>query len=171
MKRVAVLVADLFEDVELWYPYYRLIEGGYDADLVGCEAGQEHHGKRGTTAKVQTAAGDVSASDLAAVVIPGGYSPDHMRRCPPMVDLVREVGESGKPVAAICHGPWMLASTGLLEGRTATSFFSVKDDVVNAGALWVDQEVVEDGNIITSRRPDDLPHFMKTLLLALESLS
>lgn len=167
--RVAVLVAELYEDPELIYPYYRLLEEGHAVDLVGCEEGTAYQGKRGTEMSSTAAAADLNASDLDAVVIPGGYSPDHMRRCPAMVDLVREMGDSGKPVGAICHGPWMLASAGLLEGKTATSFFSIKDDVVNAGAEWVDEETVHDGNLITARSPADLPAFMRKFIEVLEA--
>lgn len=166
--RIAVLTADLFEDVELWYPYYRLREAGHEVDLVGCDEGTTHEGKRGTRVTTTAAASDIDPADLDAVVVPGGYSPDHMRRCRAMVDLVRAVGESNKPVAAICHGPWMLASAGLLSGRRATSFPSIRDDVTNAGAEWIDREVVNDGGIITSRNPDDLPSFMAELLAALD---
>lgn len=162
--RVAVLIADLYEDSELIYPYYRLLEEGHEVDLVGCEAGVEHHGKRGTSMTSTAAAPNVNASDLDALVVPGGYSPDHMRRCRALVDLVRQVGQSGKPVGAICHGPWMLVSAGLLDGRTATSFFSIRDDVINAGAHWVDEETVRDGNLITARSPADLPSFMRAFL-------
>jgi PfpI family intracellular protease len=114
---IAVLVADLFEDVELWYPYYRLLEAGHTVDLVGCEKGTEHQGKKGTSVTTTAAASSVDPATYDAVVVPGGFSPDYMRRCQPMVDLVREVGEAGKPVAAICHGPWMLASAGLAQGK------------------------------------------------------
>lgn len=167
MSHVAVLTADLFEDVELWYPYYRLQEAGHQVDLVGCETGTTHKGKRGTTATTTAAAGELDVSLLDGVVIPGGFSPDYMRRCPDLVNLVTEMGRSAKPTAAICHGPWMLASAGLLEDRDATSFHSIKDDIVNAGARWHDREVVRDENIITSRSPDDLPAFMRAVLKAL----
>lgn len=165
---VALLTADLFEDVELWYPYYRLQEAGHQVELVGCEKNVEHQGKKGTVARTTVAASELDPGEIDAVVIPGGYSPDHMRRCPAMVDLVRAAGMAGKPVAAICHGPWMLASAGLLSGRQATSFFSIRDDIVNAGADWVDGEVVRDGNIVTSRRPADLPAFMREVIDSLE---
>lgn len=168
MSHVAVLTADLFEDVELWYPYYRLQEAGHQVDLVGCEAKTTHEGKRGTTATTTAAAADIATPSLDAVVVPGGFSPDYMRRCPDLVDLVAEMGRSGKPTAAICHGPWMLASAGLLEDVDATSFHSIKDDIVNAGARWHDREVVRDDNIITSRSPDDLPAFMREVLAALD---
>jgi protease I len=162
--RVAVLIADLYEDAELIYPYYRLLEDGHEVDLVGCEAEVGYRGKRGTTMTSTAAAAEVHAPELDGVVVPGGYSPDHMRRCPALVDLVREIGQSSKPVGAICHGPWMLASAGLLEGKTATSFFSIRDDLINAGANWVDEETVRDGNVITARAPADLPSFMHTFL-------
>lgn len=166
--RTAVLVADLYEDTELLYPYYRLQEAGHDVEVIGARSDTVYEGKKGTSMKSTMAASDADASDFDAVVIPGGYSPDHMRRSVPMVDFVREMGESGKPVAAICHAPWMLASAELLEGRKATSFHSIKDDVVHAGAEWVDDDAVRDGNIITSRHPGDLPAFMRTLLAALD---
>lgn len=167
MKRIAVMTADMFEDVELWYPYYRLLEEGHRVDLVGCEEGESHTGKKGTEVTTTVAASDIDASDLDAVVIPGGFSPDYMRRCNAMVDLIRQVGLSHKPTAAICHGPWMLASAGLLQGRDATSFYSIRDDIENAGAQWHDKQVVRSDNIITSRSPDDLPAFMRELIAAL----
>ncbi len=166
--RVAVLTADMFEDVELWYPYYRLLEEGHQVDLVGCKAGVTHTGKKGTSAEASVSASDLDPDDVDAIVVPGGFSPDYMRRCPSMVGLVRAVGEAEKPVAAICHGPWMLASAGLVSGRRVTSYPSIRDDVVNAGGDWSDEEVVTDGNIITSRRPADLPAFMRTVVEALE---
>lgn len=168
MKRIAVLAADLYEDIELLYPYYRLIEAGHTPEVIGCEAGVTHTGKHGTTIETTSSAHDVTADDFDAVVVPGGYSPDKMRRCEPMVQLVETAGASGRPVAAICHGPWMLASAGLLADRRATAFFSIRDDVVNAGATWVDGPAVIDGNILTSRSPDDLPQFMRALLEMLD---
>lgn len=164
---VAVLVAPLFEDSELLVPYYRLQEEGHEVVLVGAEAETTYRGKHGVPAVSDVAAADVKPADIDAVVIPGGYSPDHMRRSPEMVALVREVGMAGRPVAAICHGPWMLASAGLLEGRKLTSFSSIRDDLENAGGAWVDEEVVVDSNLITSRSPDDLPAFCRELVAAL----
>ena len=165
-KRAAVLVEKMYEDPELWYPVYRLREAGCQVTLVGPEAGQTYPSKHGYPARSDRAARDVSADDFDLLVIPGGYSPDHMRRCEPMVRLVSTMAEQGKVVAAICHGPWLLCSTQALKGRRATCFFSIKDDVINAGATYVDAEVVRDGNLITSRKPDDLPAFMRAALQA-----
>lgn len=165
--RVAILIADIYEDVEFFYPYYRLLEAGHAVDVVGCESGHSYAGKKGTSFKSTVAAADIDPAEIDAVVIPGGYSPDHMRRCSPMVELVRRAGQEGKLVAAICHGPWMLASARLLDGRKVTSFPSVSDDLVNAGADWVDEETVVDGNLITARKPDDLPAFMRAVVAAL----
>ena len=156
----------MYQEMEVWYPIYRLREAGCKVTLVGPEAGQSYASKLGYPVKSDRAARDVSADDFDLLVIPGGYAPDHMRRCAAMIRLVSAMAEQGKPVAAICHGPWMLCSTQALKGRKATCFFAIKDDVINAGGKYVDAEVVRDGNIITSRKPDDLPAFMQTILQA-----
>jgi protease I len=165
-KRAAVLVEQMYQEMEVWYPVYRLREAGCKVTLVGPEAGQTYPSKLGYPVKSDRAAKDVSADDFDLLVIPGGYAPDHMRRCEAMIKLVSAMAEQGKPVAAICHGPWLLCSTQALKGRKATCFFAIKDDVINAGGKDVDQEVVRDGNLITSRKPDDLPAFMQTLIEA-----
>jgi protease I len=164
--RAAVLLEQMYQEMEVWYPVYRLREAGCKVTLVGPEAGQTYASKLGYPAKSDKAAKDVKADDFDMLVIPGGYAPDHMRRCEPMIRLVSTMAEHGKPVAAICHGPWMLCSTQALKGRKATCFFAIKDDVINAGGKYIDAEVVRDGNIITSRKPDDLPAFMQTILQA-----
>lgn len=165
-SRVALLIEDVYEDLEFWYPFYRLKEAGCEVTVVG--TGKEgYSGKNGLAATEDASIDDVSPADFDAVVIPGGYAPDRMRRRPEMVDLVREMDARGAVVAAICHAGWMLASAGVVEGRTVTSFFAIEDDLVNAGAEWVDREVVRDGNLITSRTPDDLPAFLRTILDAL----
>jgi protease I len=161
---IAVLTAPLFEDVELWYPYYRLIEAGHAVELVAAEADREYRGKQGTTARSTMSAADARSAALDGVVIPGGFSPDHMRRSADMVDLVHEIGVAGRPTAAICHGPWMLVSAGLVDKRRVTSFRSIRDDLVNAGAEWLDEPVVVDDNLVTSRTPADLPAFMPAVL-------
>ena len=167
-KRVAVLVADLYQELEFWYPYYRFKEAGAEVVAVGSEAGKVYKSKNGYPAKADRAASEVSADQFDAVVIPGGYAPDLMRRDEHMVRFVREMHERGKVVAAICHAGWMLVSAGILQGKRATSFFSIRDDMRNAGAEWVDEPVVRDGNLITSRVPDDLPAFCQAILEALQ---
>ena len=166
-KRVILFVEEMYNDLEFWYPYYRLKEAGAEVTVVGSGRVGEYHGKSGTTTKADAAANEVKAQDYDGLVIPGGYAPDHMRRHPEMVRLVKNMFEAGKVVAAICHAGWMLASAEILQGRTVTSFFAIKDDLVHAGANWVDKEVVVDGKLITSRKPDDLPAFMKAILAAL----
>ncbi len=163
-KRFAVLVEDLYEDQELWYPVRRLAEAGADVTLVGPQAGVTYKSKYGYPATSERGADELSADDFDGVVIPGGYAPDRMRRHEAMVDLVRQTFQAGKIVAAICHAGWMLCSAGVLHGKEATSFSAIKDDLTNAGARWVDREVVQDGNLITSRTPDDLPDFMRTII-------
>lgn len=166
-KRVAILVEQKYEELEVWYPVYRLREAGCEVVLVGPEAGQVYPSKLGYPARTHRAAADVSAADFDAVIIPGGFAPDYIRRSEPMLKLVRDAYSAGKPVAAVCHGPWVLCSTPALKGRKATGFSSIRDDMTNAGATFVDQEVVVDGNVITSRKPDDLPAFMLAILSAL----
>ena len=163
-KRVAVLVEQKYEELEVWYPVYRLREAGCEVVLVGPEAGKTYPSKLGYPAVADLSAKDASADNFDAVVIPGGFAPDYIRRSEPMLRLVRDLFARGKPVAAICHGPWVLCSTPALKGRTATGFHSIKDDMVNAGATFVDREVVVDGNVITSRKPDDLPAFVGAII-------
>ena len=163
-KRVAVLVEQQYQEMEVWYPVYRLREAGCTVELVGPEAGKTYASKLGYPAKATLAAKDVSADRFAAVVIPGGFSPDYIRRSEPMLKLVRDALAQNKPVAAICHGPWVLCSTTGLKGRKVTCFHSIKDDVTNAGGTYVDQEVCVDGNVITSRTPEDLPAFVVALM-------
>ncbi|MFQ6672828.1 MAG: type 1 glutamine amidotransferase domain-containing protein, partial [Candidatus Tectimicrobiota bacterium] len=165
-KRVAVLAANLYEDTELWVPYYRLMEEGAQVDVVAAKKGT-YTSKYGYPVKATVEAKEARAATYDAVVIPGGYAPDHMRRSPELVDFVRAVHGAGKVVAAICHAGWMLVSAGILQGKTVTSFFAIRDDMVNAGATWVDKEVVVDGALITSRHPADLPAFCRELIRAL----
>jgi protease I len=166
-KRAAVLVEQQYQEMEVWYPVYRLREAGSSVTLVGPDAGQTYNSKLGYPAKSDKAAKDVSANDFDVLIIPGGFSPDYVRRSKEMVRLVADMAERGKLVAAICHGPWVLCSTKALRGKRVTCFHSIKDDVTNAGATYVDEEVVVDGNIITSRKPDDLPAFMQAIIKAL----
>lgn len=170
-KCFAVLVEDQYEDQELWYPVQRLREAGAAVQIVGPEAGKTYTSKHGYPATSDKGAGEVVAEDFDGVIIPGGYAPDRMRRHQEMVGLVRQAFDAGIIVAAICHAGWMLCSAGLLEGKKATSFFAIKDDMIHAGAIWVDCEVVQDGNLITSRTPDDLPVFMRKIIAACEATS
>ena len=167
-KRVVILVEDMFNDLEFWYPFYRLKEAGVDVVVAGSGSSEKYKGKSGTEVKADTEAGMLKAPDFDGMIIPGGYAPDIMRRYPEMVNLVKGMHESGKVVAAICHAGWMLASAEVVKGRTLTSFFAIKDDLVHAGADWVDETVVVDGNLITSRTPDDLPAFMMAIIDALK---
>ncbi len=166
-KRVAIFAEDLYEDLELWYPLLRLQEEGAETVVVGPGDAKEHHGKHGYPVTVDKAVRDAKVEQFDALVVPGGYAPDRMRRHPAMVAFVREMANHGKIVAAICHGPWMLASAEVLAGKTVTSFFAIKDDLVHAGAIYKDAEVVVDGNLITSRKPADLPAFLLAIIAAL----
>jgi|WetSurMetagenome_2_1015567.scaffolds.fasta_scaffold106012_1 protease I len=166
-KKIAILAENFYEDLELWYPLLRFRGLGAQVVVVGSGSADTFTGKHGYPVTVDQAASQVNAADFDAVIIPGGYAPDHMRRYPAMVSLVREAYEHGKVVAAICHGPWMLASAHILKDKTVTSFFAIKDDLVHAGATYVDQEVAVDGNLITSRKPADLPAFCQAIALAL----
>jgi protease I len=167
-KRVAVLAENMYQELELWYPLLRLREAGAETFVVGTGSDESYKSKLGYPVQVDMVAGQVAAGDIDAVVIPGGYAPDLMRRYPAMVDLVRDAFAQGKVVAAICHAGWMLASAGILEGKRATCFFAIKDDLVNAGAIYEDAEVVVDGNLITSRTPSDLPAFCRAIVEALK---
>lgn len=166
-KRVAILVEDLYQELEFWYPYLRLKEAGAEVVVLG--TGKETYtSKHGYPAKADRSVENASPDEFDAVVIPGGYAPDIMRRSSALVNFVRQMHDQGKVVAFICHAGWVPISAGILRGRTATSFFSIKDDMVNAGAEWVDREVVRDGNLISSRKPDDLPAFCRTIIEALK---
>ena len=163
-KKVAILIEDMFNVFEFWYPYYRLKEAGAEVVVVGSGRTDVFTGKPATECRADASATDVSAADFDGLVIPGGYAPDMMRRHADMVGLVKDMHQDNKLVAAICHAGWMLASADILQGKTVTSFYAIKDDLVHAGANWVDQEVVIDGNLVTSRTPDDLPAFMQAII-------
>jgi len=165
-KRVAVLVENLYQELEVWYPVLRMREAGAEVTIVGTGA-PAYSSKLGYEVRADKSAEQVDPADFDAIVIPGGFAPDRMRLHKPMVDLVREMSRRGKIVAAICHGGWMLSSADILEGKKATGYIAIKDDLVNAGASYEDSEVVRDGNLITSRKPDDLPAFCRAILQAL----
>lgn len=164
-KRVALLAENIYQELELWYPLYRLREAGAEVVVVG--TADQHTSKLGYPVKTNLKAEQARAADFDAVVIPGGYAPDMMRRSEPMVRLVREAFEQGKVVAAICHAGWMLAEADVVRSKRLTCYHSIKTDLIHAGAHYVDAEVVVDGNLITSRQPDDLPAFCREIVGAL----
>jgi len=165
-KKVAVLIENFYEDMEVWVPVYRLKEEGATVTLIGPKM-DTYLSKHNYPAKAELGITEARSADFDAVLIPGGYAPDHMRRSPSMVAFVRAMDKEGKIVAAICHAGWMLASANIIKGRRLTGFYSIKDDLVNAGALYEDSEVVQDKNLITSRTPSDLPAFCRTIIAAL----
>lgn len=166
-KRVAVLAEDQYEDLELWYPLIRLKEAGAEVDIVGMPGVEVYHSKHDYPARVDVSVDDVSAEDFDAVVIPGGYAPDRIRRHKPLLEFVRSVFEEGGVVAFICHAGWVPISAGIVAGKRVTSVSAIKDDLVNAGADWVDEAVVQDGGLISSRTPADLPAFCRAIIAAL----
>jgi len=166
-KTIAVLVAEQYQELEVWYPLLRFREDGAETIAVGAEAGKTYDSKKGYPVVADKAIGEVSAADFDAVVIPGGWAPDFLRQDQRMVALVRDMHRAGKVVASICHGGWLLCSAGVVEGRKATCFAAIKDDMIHAGAKYVDEEVTVDGNLITSRKPTDLPAFCRQIAVAL----
>lgn len=166
-KRIAILLEKTYQDLEVWYPYYRMKEAGADVKLVAPSTSEEYLGKYGYPAKADIEITQADPNNFDAVIIPGGFAPDFMRRTPQMIDFVRSMHEQNKIVAAICHGGWILASADIIKGKKVTGFVAIKDDLVHAGAEYLDLEMVRDGNIITSRKPDDLPAFCKAIIDAL----
>jgi len=160
---VALFIENIHNDHEVWYPIYRLREAGAKVTVIGPER-KAYTSKLGQVLSADIAARDAVATLYDALVIPGGYAPDMMRLCPEMIALTATHHQHGKPIAAICHGSWLLASANIIRGRRVTGAPSIKDDLVNAGGRFEDAEVVEDGHVITSRKPDDLPAFMRSLL-------
>ncbi|HYG58531.1 MAG TPA: type 1 glutamine amidotransferase domain-containing protein [Symbiobacteriaceae bacterium] len=167
-KRVACLVGDDYEDLEVWYPVLRLQEEGATVDLIGLKANEPCRGKHGYPATSALGIGEVKAAQYDALIVPGGWMPDKLRRYPAILDFCQEFDRAGKVIATICHGPWILISARLLEGRTLTSTPGIKDDVTNAGAEWVDLPAVRDGNLISARRPPDLPDFCRLIIQAMQ---
>jgi protease I len=165
-KRAVVLVEDLYEELEAWCPIVRLREEGVDVTIAGTGS-KCYKGLHGYPIDVDATAAELDAADFDLVLIPGGYAPDVLRNDEGVRKFVRDAHDQGKIVAAICHGPWVLVSAGVAQSRTMTSLERIRDDVVNSGAEWVDEEVVADGKLITSRTPDDLPAFCGALVAAL----
>lgn len=166
-KRIVLLVEDRYQVLELWYPLIRLREAGAEVIVAGPERGSVYKSGQGYEITADVSAGSIRIEEYDAIIVPGGYAPDLMRRNPAMVALVRDAYDQGKVVAAICHAGWMLASAGIVRGKRVTSFYSMKDDMINAGAIWLDEPVVCDGRIITSRKPEDLPFFCREIISAL----
>jgi protease I len=166
-KMVAILVEDVYQEMEVWYPAYRLREAGYKTLFIGTGK-PEYKSKLGYPVKAEGDIKEVHAKDFVGLIVPGGFAPDYLRRSTEVLEFVAAMDKDGKPIGSICHAAWVLCSAGILKGRQATCFFAIKDDVINAGAKYLDQEVVVDRNLVTSRKPDDLPAFMREFLKALE---
>ena len=166
-KTVAIMLDREYQELEVWYPYYRLVEAGVKVVRVAPEASQSYPSKLGYPCPSDASAADVGGGDFDAVIVPGGWCPDFMRRDESMIRFIQQAAGAGVVLAAICHGGWMLCCTDALRGRRATSFFAIRHDMVNAGAEWVDEECVVDGNVITARKPDDLPAFCRAIIDAL----
>ncbi|MFA5411613.1 MAG: type 1 glutamine amidotransferase domain-containing protein [Candidatus Omnitrophota bacterium] len=162
--KIAVLVEDYYQALEVWYPYLRLREEKIDTVFIGPSRKKEYQSKEGYPAQVELPIEQAKADEFAGVIIPGGYAPDLLRRDLQITAFVRNLFEQKKLVAAICHGGWVLASAGILKGKKATAFFAIKDDLLNAGADYIDKEVVVDANLITSRNPYDLPAFCREII-------
>ena len=168
-KRIAMLAEDQYEDLELWYPLIRMKEAGARVDVVGMPGVEVYKSKHDYPVPVDVSVEDISAEGFDAVIIPGGYAPDRIRRHGALLDLVRGIFDHGGVVAFICHAGWVPISAGIVEGRRVTSFYAIRDDLVNAGANWVDEEVVQDDNLISSRTPADLPAFCRAIIDTLEA--
>lgn len=167
-KKIMIFAEAYYEDLELWYPKLRLAEEG--AKVVVAGTGEKtYKGKNGYPIEVDGDIKSYKARDFEAVVVPGGWAPDKLRRHKEVLDFVKEMHKDGKVVAAICHGAWVLASANIIKGKKLTCVSAIKDDVINAGAEYLDKEVVVDGNIITSRMPADLPAFCREIIKALVS--
>jgi len=163
-KRILTFVGDIYEDLELWYPKLRMIEAGAEVVVAGPKAGETYAGKNGYPCASDVAIADMDAEDFDGVIVPGGFMPDKLRRDPKVLELVRAFADAGKPLAAVCHGGWIPISAGVYDGVRVTGSPGIKDDLVNAGAIWEDASVVVDRHFISSRKPDDLPDFCRGIL-------
>ena len=168
VKKIAILVDEMYQVLEVWYPYYRFLEAGLEVNLVAAEAKKSYPSKEGYPCVSQIAAAKATAADYDCLLVPGGFAPDFMRRSPEVIRFANDMVNAGKIIAAICHGGWLLCSTKAYTGKRATCFMAIKDDIMNAGAAYVDEECVVDGNLITSRKPDDLPAFCTAIRRALK---
>ncbi|MCF7914963.1 MAG: type 1 glutamine amidotransferase [Spirochaetaceae bacterium] len=166
--KIIALVHDQFEDLELWYPVLRLREAGAEVVLVGEKAGKEYFGKHGVPAVAEVSYHEVDSTDFQGILVPGGWAPDKLRRYPEVIELVRAFDKEQKLIGQICHAGWVLISADILKGREVTSTPAIKDDLVNAGAIWKNTDVIRDGHIISSRRPPDLPAYMREVIAYLK---
>jgi len=167
-KKIAIMVDEMYQVLEVWYPYYRLMEAGLNVDFVAAEAKKEYHSKEGYPCISDVAAREAAADDYDCMIVPGGFAPDFMRRNEEVIKFANDMVDAGKLIAAICHGGWLLCSTQVYKGKKATCFMAIKDDIGNAGAQYTDDECVVDGNLVTSRKPDDLPAFCAAILKKLK---
>ena len=166
-KKVAIIIDQLYQDSEVTDPKEKLEAKGFQVDIIGPNKTDEYIGKNGTKLKANKSADEINSPDYIGMVIPGGWAPDKMRMNEKMVKLIKDLNSKKLPIACICHGGSMLVEADIVKGKKLTSYASIKTDLINAGASWVDEEVVVDGNLITSRRPSDLPAFCAELLKAL----
>ena len=167
---IFLLIENEYRDEEAIYPYYRFKEAGYEVKVIGPEKGKQYWGKYGTFLKSDLSASEANPDDATALIIPGGYAPDKMRIKKDMVDLVKKIHLQQKVIGAICHGGWMLVEADIIKGKKVTGVLSIATDLRNAGVDYLDKEVVVDGNIVTSRKPDDLPAFCRSILELIKSL-
>lgn len=168
-KNVLSFVHHEFEDLELWYPILRLREEGAEVELAGEEAGVDYIGKYGVPAKSDLSYAEALTKQYDAILVPGGWAPDKIRRFPEVLELVCHMDDQKKPIGQICHAGWVLISANILKGRKVTSTPGIKDDMVNAGAEWLDEPVVVDGHLISSQRPPDLPDYLREFIKVLEN--
>ncbi len=167
MKTVVACIDDIYEDLELWYPVIRMREANIKVEIAGPEAGKTYHAKHGYPCKADRSFKDLDAKSIDGLLIPGGFAPDKMRRDQKLLELVRALHAANKPIAFICHGGWVPISAGILKGKKATGTTAIKDDLENAGAIWKDEPLVIDGNLISSRTPVDLHLFGKAIVESL----
>jgi len=160
-KKIVAVVEDLYNDLEHWYPVYRMREEGAEVIIAGPEANKTYNGQSGIPAQTDVAFSDIDAKGYDGILIPGGWAPDRLRRYPELLEFVRKMNDAKKPIGQICHAGWVLVSANILKGKKVTSTPAIKDDMRNAGADWVNEECVVDGNIVSSRRPDDMPVYAK----------
>lgn len=163
-KKILIFVGPEYEDLEVQYPKYRLIEAGAEVIIAGQKAKETYHGKHGYPCQADISFDEVNVSEYAALVIPGGYAPDKLRRLPKVLEITKQFNEKEKLIAFICHAGWVPISAKVISGVKCTSFSAIKDDMVNAGARWVDEAVVMDGHFISSRKPEDLPQFCPAII-------